>query len=228
MTPPHEAAITGQIDHIITGLRAKNLDVLAQVYAPDVVSFDIDPPLQHVGLAAKLQNWDRVFTVFQDVNYEIRDLKITAGDDLAFAHGFGRLSGSLKNGTTTNGIWVRATFCFRKLAGAWLITHDQISVPVSITSGKAITDLAPEIHTASPVRDRVTLGRRHQQALAQHDRSDDDAFLTDRQGYGEHVGPVLPQRPYVIDDLGLQYDARRGTGLAGLEPDAPEGSEPGW
>ncbi|GAA1508536.1 YybH family protein [Kribbella lupini] len=138
MTTPHEAAITAQINQIIHGLRTKDLDHLAQLYTPDVVSFDIDPPLQHVGRAAKLKNWERVFAVFQDVNYELRDLKITAGDEIAFAHGFGRLS----NGTTA-GSWVRVTFCFRNVDGTWLIAHDQVSVPSDMAAGRAITDLEP-------------------------------------------------------------------------------------
>ncbi|MFC3492603.1 YybH family protein [Glycomyces rhizosphaerae] len=143
MSEQHESAITGQIDEIIEGLRTKDLDVLARIYAADVVSFDIDPPLQHVGLAAKLKNWERVFTVFRDVNYEVRDLKITAGDDVAFAYGFGRLSGTLMNGAKTNGMWVRVTFCFQKVDGDWLIAHDQVSVPFDIASGKGVADLEP-------------------------------------------------------------------------------------
>lgn len=143
MSNQHDSAITGQIDEIVKGLRAKDLDVLARIYAADVVSFDIDPPLQHVGLAAKLKNWERVFTVFQDVNYEVRDLLVTAGEDVAFAHGFGRLGGTLKNGTTTNGMWVRVTFCFRNVDGDWLIAHDQVSVPFDLLSGKGVADLEP-------------------------------------------------------------------------------------
>ncbi|MFC9690047.1 YybH family protein [Kribbella sp. NPDC056951] len=138
-----ESAITGQIDKIIEALRAKDLDALARIYTPDVVSFDIDPPLQHVGLAAKLKNWERVFAVFQKVSYEIRDLAVTVGEDIAFAHGFGRLSGTLPTGTRTPGMWVRATFCFRKLNDTWLIAHDQISVPYDITTGKGVADLEP-------------------------------------------------------------------------------------
>lgn len=143
MSNQHDSAITGQIDEIVKGLRAKDLDVLARIYAADVVSFDIDPPLQHIGLAAKLKNWERVFTVFQDVNYEVRDLLVTAGENVAFAHGFGRLGGTLKNGTTTNGMWVRVTFCFRNVDGDWLIAHDQVSVPFDLLSGKGVADLEP-------------------------------------------------------------------------------------
>ena len=138
-----EAEIRQRIDRIVEGLRAKDLEGLKRLYATDVVSFDVEPPLQHVGIEAKLQNWANVFAFFQDVTYEVRDLTLTVGDDVAFGHGFGRLSGTLKNDTATSGIWVRVTFCFRKIDGSWLIAHDQASVPFDISSGKGVADLEP-------------------------------------------------------------------------------------
>ena len=138
-----EAAISRQVTKIVEGIRTRDLEGLKQLYAADVVSFDVEPPLQHVGVEAKMRNWANVFTIFQDATYEVRDLTIATGDDVAFGHGFGRLSGTLKNGTATNGMWVRGTFCFRKLDGNWLIVHDQASVPFDIASGKGVTDLEP-------------------------------------------------------------------------------------
>ena len=90
-----------------------------------------------------MKNWAKAFTFFQDVTYEVRDLTVTVGDDVAFGHCFGRLSGTLMNGTATSGMWVRATFCFQKIDGSWLIMHDQASVPFDILSGKGVTDLQP-------------------------------------------------------------------------------------
>ncbi|GGQ02018.1 uncharacterized protein (TIGR02246 family) [Actinomadura coerulea] len=138
-----EAEIRQVVDRIVEGIRAKDLKALEQVYAEDVVSFDVEPPLQHVGIAAKLKNWTNVFTFFEEVSYEVRDLALTVGEDVAFGHCFGRLSGTLKNGTATSGIWVRATFCFRKAGDDWLIAHDQVSVPLDMASGKGVTDLEP-------------------------------------------------------------------------------------
>ena len=138
-----EAEIRQQIDKIIEGIRAQDLDGLKRVYAANVVSFDVEPPLQHVGVEAKMKNWVNVFTFFQEATYEVRDLTVTVGDDVAFGHGFGRLSGTLKNGTATSGMWVRATFCFQKVDGNWLIAHDQVSVPLDVASGKGVTDLQP-------------------------------------------------------------------------------------
>ncbi|WP_031002176.1 NAD(P)H-dependent oxidoreductase [Streptomyces sp. NRRL F-5727] len=138
-----EAAIRRHIDGIVDAIQAKDLDRLRRVYSTDVVSFDIDPPLQHVGIDAKLKNWANVFTHFQDVTYEVRDLVPTVGEDLAFTHGFGRLRGTLADGTAVDGFWVRVTFCFRKTDGAWLITHDQVSVPLDILGGRGVVDLEP-------------------------------------------------------------------------------------
>lgn len=137
------ARIRRQIDKVIEGLRAKDLDAVRQLYTTDVVSFDVEPPLQHVGAAAKLANWAKVFTVFENVTYELRDLTLTVGADVAFGHGFARISGTLQDGTATSGMWVRVTYGFRKIDGTWLIAHDQVSVPLDIVSGKGVVDLEP-------------------------------------------------------------------------------------
>jgi uncharacterized protein (TIGR02246 family) len=143
LEPNAEAEIRAQIARIIEGLRAKDLEVLKRVYAEDVVSFDVEPPLQHVGLDAKLANWAKVFTFFEKVDYEVRDLTVTVSTDLAVGHGFGRVSGTLHDGTAVDGMWVRATFCFGKVDGAWLIVHDQASVPFDMATGRGVADLEP-------------------------------------------------------------------------------------
>lgn len=144
MHTQHEAdEIRRKVDRIAEALHAKDLDGLRQIYAADVVSFDVEPPLQHVGLEAKLKNWANVFAFFRDVHYEVRDLTLTVDGTVAFGHGFGRLSGTLESGAATSGMWVRVTLCFRKVDGDWLITHDQVSVPFDMRSGRGVVDLEP-------------------------------------------------------------------------------------
>lgn len=138
-----QSEIRARIAGIVYGIQAKDLDALRRIYAPDVISFDVEPPLQHVGVDAKLKNWARVFTVFQDVSYELRDLTVEVGGDIAFAHAFGRLSGTLATGDRTDGMWARGTFCFRRIDGDWLIVHDQASVPVDVLSGCVAAGLEP-------------------------------------------------------------------------------------
>jgi ketosteroid isomerase-like protein len=138
-----EAQIRRQIETIVEALRTKDLDALKRPYSTDVVSFDVEPPLQHVGIDAKLKNWANVFAVFADVRYEVRGLTLTVGDEVAFGHAFARLSGTVKDGTANPGMWVRVTYCLRKIDGTWLITHDQVSVPFDVRSGKGVVDLQP-------------------------------------------------------------------------------------
>lgn len=138
-----ETEIRNHIGKIVEGIRAKDLDGLRRLYSEDVVSFDVEPPLQHVGVDAKLKNWATAFAFFQDLDYEVRDLALTVGDTVAFGHCFGRLSGTTRDGTATDGMWVRATFCFRKIDGNWLITHDQVSVPFDIATGRGVTGIEP-------------------------------------------------------------------------------------
>ncbi|MEU8896499.1 nuclear transport factor 2 family protein [Nocardia sp. NPDC048505] len=138
-----DTMIRHRIDQLIDGLRARDRAAVARLYTPDVVSFDVEAPLQHVGLAAKLANWDKVFTFFETVDYEVRNLNATIGGDVAFAHGFGRLSGRLQGGPEVPGMWVRITFGLREIDGEWLIAHDQVSVPLDIATGAGVVDLEP-------------------------------------------------------------------------------------
>src|SRR5215471_19110313 len=97
-----EAKIRQQVEKIVEGIRAKDLEGLRRLYATDVVSFDVEPPLQHVGIEAKLKNWASSFTFFEDVDYEVRDLTVTVVDFVAFWYAFVRLSGTLNDWTATS------------------------------------------------------------------------------------------------------------------------------
>jgi ketosteroid isomerase-like protein len=138
-----EAELHRHIDKVIEALHAKDLESLERLYTTDVVSFDVEPPLQHVGIAAKLENWVKAFLFFENVTYEVRDLTFTVGGNVAFGHAFARLGGTLKNGAATSGMWVRVTYGMQKVGGTWLIAHDQVSVPFDISSGTGVVDLEP-------------------------------------------------------------------------------------
>ena len=138
-----EAGIRQQIDKLVEALRATDLEAVKSIYAPDMVSFDVGPPLQVVGVEAKAKNWIEVFTAFQHpIDYEIRGLSITVDGDLAVAHSINRLNGTLKNGSRS-GFWVRATFCWQRIDGEWLVVHDHASVPLDMATGRGVVDLEP-------------------------------------------------------------------------------------
>ncbi|MFI2293496.1 YybH family protein [Isoptericola sp. NPDC019571] len=142
-THDHEHAIRQLLGSLVGALRAKDLDAVREIYARDVVSFDVEPPLQHVGIDAKLRNRVQVFDAFATVDYELRDLALTVDEHVAFGHAFGRLSGTLADGTPVPGTWVRGTFGLRRDGERWLVAHDQVSVPVDVRTGAAAVDLEP-------------------------------------------------------------------------------------
>ena len=140
----NEAEIRQLIDEWVKAVRAKDVDAAIAAYAPDVLSFDLAPPLAYRGAAANRKSLEEWFPSFRGpVGYEIRDLTITAGDDVAFSHSLNRITGARTDGTETD-VWVRATVCFRKIGGKWTITHDHVSVPFEMTPPfKASLDLQP-------------------------------------------------------------------------------------
>jgi ketosteroid isomerase-like protein len=115
--PDDEAQIRALIDEWAKAIAAKNIDAVMSHYAADIVTFDLAPPLQTTGadaLKKSLQEW---FPTFRGpVGYEIRDLCITTGDDVAFCRSLNRISGERTDGEETN-VWVRATVGLRKIDG---------------------------------------------------------------------------------------------------------------
>ena len=120
------------VDSWATAVRAKDLDGMMANYAPDVISFDVLPPLQETGLETARKRAEIWISSFQGaIGYEMHDLSITMGEDIAFCHSINQVSGTKTDGGKVD-MPVRATICFRKINGAWLVTHQHISVPVEM------------------------------------------------------------------------------------------------
>lgn len=106
----------------------KQDEILAN-HAPDAVIFDVLPPMQYAGTAAYRESWaEWQPETAGPGKFELDELKIQAGGDIAFAHGLIHCGGTHLDGTTF-GDTVRATFCLIKSGGNWRITHQHISMP---------------------------------------------------------------------------------------------------
>jgi uncharacterized protein (TIGR02246 family) len=139
----NDAAIRESIDRFAKALGAKDVDGCMAVFAPEIVSFDILPPLQAVGADAFVKHWHEFFESYQGpLDVEFPDVRVTADDNVAFSYCLHRIIGTLKNGHKTD-FWLRWTAGWRKTNGKWLIVHEQVSVPVDLASGRALLDLKP-------------------------------------------------------------------------------------
>lgn len=62
--------------------------------------------------------------------FEISELNITAGDDVAFATALIRCAGTEANGDKVE-LGVRLTIGVGKISGRWTVTHEHHSVPAN-------------------------------------------------------------------------------------------------
>ena len=96
-------------------------------YSPDIVYFDIVPPLQYVGSAALRAMFSHWFDGFKgSIGQELHDLTIVTSEDIAVASMLIRASGTRKSGHEV-GFWVCATSSLQRSDNGWPITHEHVS-----------------------------------------------------------------------------------------------------
>jgi len=138
-----ETEIKALLETWSAAVAAKDVSGLMSLYAPDIVYFDVVPPLRFSGTEAVRKNFQRWFDTWASgIRSETRDLRILADGDTAVAFKLHRASGTRKDGRES-GMWVRVTVCCRRSDGRWLITHEHVSLPVGMPDGRALTDLVP-------------------------------------------------------------------------------------
>ena len=140
-----EALIRQRIEDLVKALNAKDIDGVMSLFAPNLVSFDIVPPLlRYVGADNKRRACQEAFATFTGpfAYEEVHDLNVTTHGELAFVHSLNHLNATLASGHITD-LWLRWTACLRRIDGVWLVVHDHVSVPADLEDGRAVLDLAP-------------------------------------------------------------------------------------
>jgi ketosteroid isomerase-like protein len=141
-----EALIRERVEDYVKALRAKDIDGVISLFAPNLVSFDIAPhfgALRYFGAENKRRAWQEAFAIFTGpFNYEVHDLEVTTNGELAFVHSLNHVSATLTSGQITE-LWLRWTACLRRIDGDWVVVHDHVSVPADLEHGRAVLDLTP-------------------------------------------------------------------------------------
>ena len=138
-----QTEIRALLDDRIKAVRAKDVDGSISSMTRDVLLFDIIEPLQKMGSDASRKRAEEWFSSFKGpIGYEIRDLRITAGNDVGFSHGLSHVSATRTDGGQLD-MWWRTTLCFQKTDGKWIVTHEHNSVPFDVKNGKASLGLKP-------------------------------------------------------------------------------------
>ena len=140
-----EKEIRAIIENAVAAFRERDINKILSFYAPKVVAFDIEPPLQYLNKNDYKKSWDILNEFQEGATLEPNDLSITVNENLAFSRCLYHFSGTTKQDGKKVDFWMRNTTCFEKLNGQWLIVHEHLSVPANVLDGKARTDLRPEI-----------------------------------------------------------------------------------
>lgn len=142
-TASSETEIRQWMNDFKQAFEAKDTKAVMALYAPDVLAYDIVPPLQYVGSDAYGKDFATYFAGYKGpVTLEYRDCHIETSGDLAVVTCLEHNTGTLNNGTPVS-IWLRDTTALRRVNGRWLDFHDHVSVPTDFDTGKSRLDLAP-------------------------------------------------------------------------------------
>ncbi|MEV6611079.1 nuclear transport factor 2 family protein [Kutzneria sp. NPDC051319] len=139
-----------EISTVITAAEAAMKDADAQRlidrYTADVVKFDLAPPLgrrsDDARDVARQQAWFGTFD--GPVDFQVTQLEIEVGGDVAWAHSLNRMSATPQGTDFAFEMWFRASYGLRKTPDGWRIAHEHTSTPFYMDGSlRAATDLKP-------------------------------------------------------------------------------------
>ena len=107
-----------------------DLDTVLADHSTDIVMFDVPPPDNGVrGIDVYRATWPPFFEwQRQGAVFEIVDLDVTAGDDVAFAYALLRC-GTSDDFAKDPDRRLRLSIGLRKETGRWIVTHEHHSFP---------------------------------------------------------------------------------------------------
>ena len=133
-----DSEIRALLDSRVDACQTKDIDRLMSLYSPDIVYYDVVPPLQFVGSDEVRRNFLRWFDEYDGpIGLETHELNVAMSGDVAFVHMLHVDSGARKNGVPEGAVWLRSTVCCRRSNGKWLITHEHISLPMGWAEASA-------------------------------------------------------------------------------------------
>jgi len=127
----NEAAIRELVESWARAVRVKDLDGILANHSTDMLMFDVPPPLQSKGIEAYKKTWELFFSWSNDpVVFDIKDMNIIAGSDVAFVAALVRCAGTEKNGERIE-LEFRLTIGLRRIGDQWIVLHEHHSIPAS-------------------------------------------------------------------------------------------------
>ena len=126
-----ELAIRNLVENWASAVRRKDLSGILRNHSESMLMFDVPPPVQIKGIEAYEKSWDLFFSWSHDpVVFDIGEMSITAGNDVAFVTTVMRCAGTEANGGDIE-LDFRLTVGLRKIDDQWIVMHEHHSIPAS-------------------------------------------------------------------------------------------------
>ena len=137
-----ETQIRALIDRWTAAVRRHDLDAVLADHCPNMIMFDVPPPLQVEGIDAYRDTWDFFFRYHKPGDaFDVQEMEIVAGDDVAFAYALMRCGG-MEEIDDSGHLDFRLTVGLRKIGESWIVIHEHHSIP-------ALCDVAEPAKTPS-------------------------------------------------------------------------------
>jgi len=148
-TGSDQAQVRAVIDAITAAVREKDVEALLSRCASEIATFDLVPPLKHEGTDAIRELWTQSLAAFvPPIEYEVHELDLIVGGDVAFGRSLNRFGGTQTNGKRIVN-WLCSTLGLRKIDDEWKVVHQHVSVPFDMKSGKAMLNMEPQAEAQS-------------------------------------------------------------------------------
>ncbi len=119
----------------VEAIQAQDLDGVLARHDSDIVMFDVPPPHNGVrGMDEYRKSWPPFFEwIGQGATFELLDLDVVAGNDVAFAYALLRC-GTQDQFETNPDNRLRITVGLRKVDDRWVVAHEHHSFPMTDTA----------------------------------------------------------------------------------------------
>lgn len=124
-----EQKIRMLLDSWMAAIRTREISKILEAHDENIIMFDVPEPFSAIGLEAYKETWVTFFAGTESGQYEMHDLKLTIGADVAFCTA--RMRCSWRNGNDFENLNFRLTVGLQKKENHWLVVHEHHSVPAA-------------------------------------------------------------------------------------------------
>jgi ketosteroid isomerase-like protein len=132
-TETDEAQIKALVEAWADAVRRHDIPAILAHHEPNIIMFDVPPPLQSKGIEAYERTWDLLFRYHKPgTAFDIEEIAVTASRGVALVIAIMRCGpDSSSNPADKDGFLFRLTMGLRKIEREWWIVHEHHSVPAT-------------------------------------------------------------------------------------------------